>query len=78
MSIRTLNVELPEAVADRIEKLALETTRTPGRVASDVLERLLELEAWQIDDIRAGLREADAGAFASDAEVAASFARHGA
>ncbi len=78
MNTRTLNLELSEAVVDRIEALARETTRTPGRVVSDVLERLLALEAWQVDDIKAGLAEAEAGEFASDAEVKSVFARHGA
>jgi len=44
------------------------------------VERLLEvkgveLQEWQIRQIEEGLREADAGDFASDEEVAAVFAR---
>jgi RHH-type rel operon transcriptional repressor/antitoxin RelB len=35
----------------------------------------VELQEWQIQQIEEGLREADAGDFASDEEVAAVFAR---
>ena len=35
----------------------------------------VELQEWQIRQIEEGLREADAGDFASDEEVAAVFAR---
>jgi predicted transcriptional regulator len=35
----------------------------------------MDLQAWQISQIEAGLREADAGDFASDEEVAGIFAK---
>ncbi|RZL38234.1 MAG: hypothetical protein EOP35_06290 [Rubrivivax sp.] len=78
MTSRTLNIELPEPVFAQVDALARETARSPARVVSEALERLLALEAWQIEDIKAGLAEADAGEFASDAEVATVFASHGA
>lgn len=78
MSSRTLSIELPEPVFAQVDALARDTARSPARVVSDALERLLALEAWQIGDIKAGLLEADAGEFASEAEVAEVFARHGA
>ena len=34
-----------------------------------------ELQEWQIEKIQRGIREADAGEFATDEEVAAVFAR---
>lgn len=78
MSSRTLSIELPEPVFAQVDALARETARSPARVVSEALERLLALEAWQIEDIKAGLLEAEAGEFSSEAEVAAVFARHGA
>jgi predicted transcriptional regulator len=39
-------------------------------VSSDV-----EIQEWQINEIEEGLREADAGDFASDEEVATVFAK---
>ena len=78
MSSRTLSIELPEAVFSQVDALARDTARGPARVVSEALEQLLALEAWQVEDIKAGLREAETGEFASEAEVAEVFARHGA
>jgi predicted transcriptional regulator len=47
-------------------------------VAADAVQGFLALDSWQIADIEAGLRDADAGDFASEAEVTEVFARHGA
>ena len=78
MSSRTLSIELPEAVFSQVDALARDTARSPARVVSEALEQLLAREAWQGEDIKAGLREAETGEFASEAEVAEVFARHGA
>jgi len=42
------------------------------------LSAYLQTEQWQVQDIQAGLSEADRGEFASDAEVEAVFKRYGA
>lgn len=78
MSSRTLSIELPEPVFAQVDALARDTARSPARVVVEALERLLALEAWQIEDIKAGLLEAEAGEFASESDVAEVFARHGA
>jgi RHH-type transcriptional regulator, rel operon repressor / antitoxin RelB len=78
MSSRTVSIELPEPVFAQVNALARDTARTPARVLSEALERLLALEAWQVEDIQTGLTEADAGEFATEAEVAEVFQRHGA
>jgi len=46
---------------------ALERDRT--YVVNQALEAYVEVHQWQIEHIRQGLREADAGNFLSDAEV---------
>lgn len=78
MSSRALSIELSEPVLAQVDALARDTARSPARVVAEALERLLALEAWQIEDIKAGLQEAEAGEFASESEVAEVFARHGA
>ncbi len=75
MSSRTVSIELTEPVMARVDALAPDTERSRTRVVTDALDRLLQLEAWQIEDIKAGLREAEAGEFASEAEVAEVFTR---
>ena len=44
-------------------------------LVADAIRAYIELHEWQISEIEAGIREADAGEFASQAEVEAVFAR---
>jgi len=41
--------------------------------ARRALEAFVDSETWQIEEIKRGLAEADAGEFATDAEVEATF-----
>lgn len=78
MSAKTLNVRLPEALYDQIEELAKSTERTKSFLTIDALTTYVERQAWQVRDIREGIREADAGEFATDDQVQAVFAKYGA
>ena len=69
---------LPEALYNQIEALARATARTKRFLTIDALTRYLERESWQIRDIHEGIREADAGEFATDEQVKGVFARYGA
>lgn len=75
---RTINVRLPVSVYQQLEALAKATDRTKSFVTVDALSRYLEAQSWQIKDIEAGMAEADLGDFATDAQVNAMFAKHGA
>jgi len=44
-------------------------------VGDDANDDYLQVQEWQVEHIQEGLRQADAGEFASDEEVAAAFAR---
>lgn len=75
---RTLNVRVPLSVYQQLEDLAKATARTKSFVTLEALSTYLNTQSWQVQDIEAGLAEADRGEFASDAEVNAVFAKHGA
>ncbi|MBV2235552.1 MAG: CopG family transcriptional regulator [Sterolibacterium sp.] len=75
---RTINVRLPAELYQQLEDLAQATARTKSFVTLEALSRYLAEQSWQVQDIQAGLEEAERGDFASDAEVSAVFARHGA
>ena len=68
MTARTINVRLPEALYNQIEELAKVTALT----------NYVQSESWQIRDIHEGIKEADAGEFATDKQVKAVFAKYGA
>jgi RHH-type rel operon transcriptional repressor/antitoxin RelB len=70
-----MTVELPLEVKERLEGLARVTDQSESRLATEAIASYVDLQEWQIRQIEEGLREADAGDFASDEEVAAVFAR---
>ncbi|AAS96511.1 MULTISPECIES: CopG family ribbon-helix-helix protein [Nitratidesulfovibrio] len=61
----------------QLEALAKATDRTRSWLIADAVRRYVEEESWQVAAIAEGLRQADAGDFASDEEVASSFAKWG-
>ena len=78
MTAKTINVRVPEALYEQIEYLAKATARTKSFLTVEALKRYLQNEAWQIRDIHEGIKEADAGRFASAKEVKSTFAKYGA
>ena len=74
---RTLDVRLPEALYQQLEQLANATSRTKTLIAVEALSGHVRNESWQIQDIREGITEANAGEFATPAEVNAVFAKYG-
>lgn len=65
----TVTARIDENIKAQLEKLAKATDRSRSWLISDAIRRYVEEEAWQIAAIEEGVRQADAGAFASDAEV---------
>ena len=75
---RTINVRVPVSVYDQLETLAKSTARTKSFVTVEALTSYLAAQSWQVQDIEAGMADADKGDFASDAQVSAVFAKYGA
>ena len=69
MTAKNINVRLPEALYKQIEELAKATDRTKSFLAVDALTQYVKSESWQIQDIHKAIKEADAGAFATDQQV---------
>lgn len=70
----TMTVRLDDEVKDRLDQLAEATQRSKSFLAAEAIRAYVENNEWQIGEVQAALKEADAGDFASDKEVAA-FAR---
>lgn len=66
-----MSLRLPEDMADTLANLAKATGRSKSFLAVDALREYLAREAWQIEEIQKALKEADAGDFATTAEVSA-------
>lgn len=73
--LEVMTIRVDQKTKRRLEKLADATERTKSFLAAEALRSYLDLNEWQIQEIRAGVREADAGDFASDAEVEATFTK---
>jgi predicted transcriptional regulator len=69
-------VRLPEEVTKKLDALASKLDRSRSYVAAQAIEDFVAREQWQLADIEAGLREAERGEFATNAEVAATIAKY--
>ena len=67
----TMTIRLDDDVKDRLDVLADATQRSKSFLAAEAIRAFVETNEWQIGETRAALKEADAGDFASDKDVAA-------
>lgn len=58
-----------------LDAIAAGKDRNRSYVLNEAVDSYLDVHLWQIDHIEAGLREAKAGKFATEAEVKRAFAR---
>jgi predicted transcriptional regulator len=69
METTTLTLRIPAEMKEQLDKLADATHRSKSYLAGEAIRQYLELEVWQIGEIKQALKEADANDFASDDEV---------
>jgi RHH-type rel operon transcriptional repressor/antitoxin RelB len=65
----TMTIRLEDDTKDRLDKLAEATQRSRSFLAAEAIREYVELNEWQVGEIRTAIAEADAGEFASDVEV---------
>ena len=70
-----MTIRVDDDTKQRLEKLSKATARTKSFLAAEAIRCYLDLNEWQITEIETGLRDAEAGDFASDAEVEAIFSK---
>jgi predicted transcriptional regulator len=74
---RTLNVRIPADLAGQLEALTNTTGRNKSALTVEALSRFVEVEAWQVSQIKTAIEEADRGEFATTEEVNNFFAKYG-
>ena len=57
----TITVRIDDNIKSRLEKLAKATSRNKSYLVTHAIEDYLEVNEWQIKEIKAGIKEADAG-----------------
>ncbi|MBR0555472.1 ribbon-helix-helix protein, CopG family [Ciceribacter sp. L1K23] len=76
--MNSITVRIPDETAARLDRLAEKLARPADSVAADAIEAFVAREEWRIEEIEAGINEADRGDFVSEDEVNAVFTRFGA
>lgn len=74
---RSLTVRLPSELHSKLAQLAKATGRTKSFYAIEALQERLELDLWQIEQTKQAIAEANAGDFATPAELQAVLSKYG-
>jgi len=73
----TMTIRLEPELKQRLDRLAKATQRSKSFLASEALRDFVELNEWQIAEIKAAIEEADEGDFASDQTVETTLGKWG-
>lgn len=65
MAKQTMTIRIEPEVRKSLDALAVAADRDRTWIVNQALTAYIETQQWQIEHIRQGLREADAGKFAS-------------
>jgi predicted transcriptional regulator len=75
MARETMTVRIQPHTRKALDGIAESLDRDRTYVVNQALEAYIDVHHWQIDHIRRGLREANAGKFATESEVNRTIAR---
>jgi RHH-type rel operon transcriptional repressor/antitoxin RelB len=64
-----LTLRLDAKLKNKLDRLSKSLNRSRSFVAAQAIQELVSVNEWQINEIKKGLAEADAGDFATDEEV---------
>lgn len=76
MSTAVLTLRINNKTKLMLDQLANATHRTKSFLAAEAIERYIELEAWQVKEIKAALKEADKKDFVSDKDFSKLVRKH--
>jgi len=75
MGKTTITFRLDAGKREALDAIAEVADRDRSYVLNEAIDAYLDAHQWQIEHIKKGLRQAQAGQFASEKEVAKAFAR---
>lgn len=73
----TVTTRIDDETQLKLDRLAKATERSRSWLVADAIRRYLATEEWQVAAVEEGVRQAEAGNFASKEEVRAAFAKWG-
>lgn len=65
----TMTIRLEPELKGRLDQLAESTNRSKSFLAAEAIRDFIELNEWQIQEIKDAIKEADNGDFATDKSV---------
>ena len=65
----TMTIRLEPELKERLDQLAQATQRSKSYLAAEALRDFIELNEWQIQEIKSAIQEADSDDFASEKAV---------
>jgi predicted transcriptional regulator len=75
MATGTLNLRTEAKSIRELDALAKAQRRTRTDLVNEAIANYIELQRWQMEEIRAAVQEADTGDFVSEQEISATFKR---
>ena len=73
----TMTIRLEPELKSRLDKLSAATHRSKSFLAAEAVREFVEINEWQIEEVKNAIKEADAEDFSSDQEVWAIFNKWG-
>jgi len=77
MGNANVTARLDPETKEKLDLLAKSTARSKSFLISEAVRAYVKEQAWQIDAIKEGVEQADAGNFASNDEIRSTFAKWG-
>ena len=75
MSRETITISVESATRTAIDQIAADANRSVNELLTEAVEDFVAVRHWQLEHFKEGLRQAEAGEFATDAEMEETFAR---
>lgn len=76
MGTEAFSVRTDRKKVKQLDKLAKQQDRSRNYLVNQAIDQLLELHAWQDERVKEGIKSADAGRFAGDAEMVRIFNKY--
>lgn len=77
MKTATVSAKLDPEIAKKLELLVKATARSRSYLVAEAIETYVKDQAWQIEAIEEGLKEANKGKFATESQVKKTFKKWG-
>ncbi len=76
MGTEAFSVRTDSKKVKQLDRIAKQQDRSRNYLVNQAIDQLLELHAWQSEHVKEGIKAADKGRFASDADMARLFNKY--